>query len=232
MRKAQSRRSDTDCVCETGALCFLTRSEYTYRKFNPARLRRNVYENNTRTRYRLGYRTYDQWTDLPIEVFGNTPVRGRQDKPAEPPKPAQPQCQLTLAQSPIVRRLKLGMTEADASAVTDSTFGSTAFSDGLVRELATTTAKLAGFENVRFLHLHSFQGKVFRIALDYDQSWSNLSEFVENFAPKLGLPMTGWTAPYSSQAELRCKDFLVELEFSMDSSLTLTEIDAVTFLTR
>lgn len=141
-------------------------------------------------------------------------------------------CELTLSQSPTVRRLSLGMKEVDASAVTGSTFGPLAFQDGLVRELAVNTAELAGFENVTFLHLHSFQGKIFRINLKYDQSWSNIREFVENFAPKLGLPMTGWTAFNSSKADLRCKDFLVELELSMQSLLTLTDTDAQTGIGR
>lgn len=119
------------------------------------------------------------------------------------------------------------MTEAEASAVTDSTFGGLAFSDDLVKLLATDTRRLAGFENVTFLRLLSFQGKVFKISLDYDQSWSDLKEFVNNFAPKLGLPLTGWTAPYQSQAQLQCKDFIVELEISsLRSSLTLQEKDA------
>jgi len=137
---------------------------------------------------------------IPCPTFGPQPAK----------TPAA--CGLTIAQSPTVRGLRLGMPEADAARLVRQEFRPWPTDPVYLRGLPfLVPPRIGGFEGVELMTLASFDGKLSRIEIKYDIDWKDIGEFVDNFTPKLGVPADAWKIG-STEATMRCRDFDLRLQ--------------------
>lgn len=152
-----------------------------------------------------------------------------QSKPmATPPKViGRPQC--TVENAPVIRGLKLGMSENEAAEVRGGSLEFKPDRDTWTRNAIMTFYNPTGdFAGVNFIYLSSYNGSIFEFKVWYknDIEWKSHREFVDNFAPKLGLPVEGWDYDVLG-AKLTCKDFEVTLDASSNGSVKVTDTRAV-----
>lgn len=111
-----------------------------------------------------------------------------------------PSAPCMVGEAPEVGGLRIGMTENE---VMDET--GLRFEVDLLEPYLRTARRLG-------LELQTFDDKLYLIRRIYDVNWDSVHEFIENFAPKLGLPSEGWKiGPLKYDARLTCQGFDVHL---------------------
>lgn len=172
---------------------------------------------------------------LPNSVLGagreiKVPPRAARKPETKVPAPIVPKpvCEIDIANSPTVRGLKLGMPESDAALLIRETFKRGGVDPIYYRWAEAATMSRAPFEQIEFVSLESFDRKISEIVIQYDEiKWKNVQEFVDAFAPKMGLPAEGWDVDVYERARLKCKGFTVELDaLTTRPRLTLHNTDA------
>lgn len=147
----------------------------------------------------------------------------RMSTPPKISKPTPVKCEMTLDQAPVIRGLKLGMEEKEASAILS---GKAEWKYNAEDDTSTAIAMpislldgsyLPGFDGVSFVHLASYYTKIYQIQLMYGMKWESINEFVDNFSPKLGVPRAAWQR-HVLGAEMPCKGFHIVLMWSPQSS--------------
>lgn len=145
-------------------------------------------------------------------------------KPAAAPMSTPQRCDLTLDKAPIVRGLKLGMPERDADTLLGGALRFSPDPDDFTRTAFAFPHGQSDFEGIGSVTVRTFDGYVYELELDYDDSikWFGLDELVDNFAPKLGLPRV-WGLENRYTAKMTCKEFDVRLALLSRASLRLTD---------
>lgn len=138
-------------------------------------------------------------------------------------------CDLPLEKAPVIRGMRLGMTETEAERL---------LGDGIPfsQEKATRNAFILprnnpSFDGIRSIQLNTFDAKAYRVEIHYDDSvkWSNIAEFVNNFGPKLGMPAAWKQAHADGAAKIKCRDFDVDMWISGlgEGIIVMTDILAI-----
>ncbi|HEV7642304.1 MAG TPA: hypothetical protein VGO50_00055 [Pyrinomonadaceae bacterium] len=135
------------------------------------------------------------------------------------PQPRNIECNLTLAQAPDIRGLRLGMTRAEVQNAfglqreSDSpfyTFGPTILPTEIYqyRFYSSTLEKLPKFNNVDKLNLEFFGGYVHLLGIKYSPSAAhfNLEEFKSKLSESFNLPIEAW-----SNDSMQCRDFKISV---------------------
>lgn len=135
-----------------------------------------------------------------------------------------PDCTLKISDLPPVRELQLGMHESKALEIIGGDFRPDIL-EPRKRSASVYVDNRMGWENVKFISVDTIDYRVSGFTLTYDIKWKSLTEFAQNFAPKLNLPLTGWRYSGYNGASLRCVDFDVMLD-SYLSMLTVTDRSA------
>jgi hypothetical protein len=135
-------------------------------------------------------------------------------------------CDLKAQNSPIVNGFQIGMPEREASLKLLATPFEKDPADPTHRK--RISVKLVPdpiFENVDAAALTSYDEKVTSIRLTYMRKWPTVQEFVQNFAPKLGLVRIAFRIDtVRNEAKITCKDFTVDLRAGdTNSELTITD---------
>jgi hypothetical protein len=122
-------------------------------------------------------------------------------------KPAP--CELTIAQSPEVRGLKLGMAEADLKKKLGGN------PDPIVTRYDLN--KLSGFDSVQSIGWELYRTRLMRLDVTYDDSiiWNSGAEFAEALSGPLSLPQSSWRFAGPFNADLDCKEFTVSIDSKM-----------------
>lgn len=142
---------------------------------------------------------------------------------------AQPRCSLTLAQSPTIRGLKLGMTKDAVENVIPPTSGVKLTNFAFIAD--PNLAKLNGFETVQSVHIlfrwaslsASRKETIDELTIKYKPlNWDSIDEFADNIATHLDLPRAFLMG--DDNAEMRCKDFTILLRPNL-ITLRATDIE-------
>lgn len=156
-----------------------------------------------------------------------------QSKPmATPPKVlGRPQCTVPYESAPVIRGLKLGLSENEAAELLGDNLEFEYNKDTWTRkatQFSALTNRPKEFEGIGFIELESYNTDIFRFALSYssDIKWNSVREFADNFAPKLGLPTEGWESDYVSLS-LTCQDFVVRLRAGSSGVVEVTDLRTV-----
>lgn len=142
-------------------------------------------------------------------------------------------CDLTLDKAPVIRGLMLGMTEADAGNLlgTNVKFEIDKFENRAeIRHAAFLASRIPGFDGIGFVTLDVFQSKIYHISVNYsdDVKWKSVEEFVDNFAPKLGIVGKVWERDSNGiGATAHCKEFEASLTIMAGSWLHLRDTVAI-----
>jgi hypothetical protein len=118
-------------------------------------------------------------------------------------KPAP--CELTIADSPTIRGLKLGMAEEDFRKLL-----------GDPQALILTSydlRRVKGFENIQAVRFDFYRGRLMRFDITYDetQKWNTPAEFADALTEPLKLPRPSWKLS-SLLGEMECKEFSVSID--------------------
>lgn len=142
-------------------------------------------------------------------------------------------CDMSLDKAPVVRGLRLGMTELEAEKVLGGDLTFLVDHDEGTRSSSVLVNRIEGFEGIGFVTIDSFDSKIFRIRISYDSSvkWKNVEELVDNFGPKLGLP-AAWKEENWGMALIACKDFDARLTMILGGSLELIDKTAVRLIAK
>jgi hypothetical protein len=168
-----------------------------------------------------------------------------EENPApQPPPPRNPSCKLTLAQAPVIRGLRLGMTSDELFAIFPANereefdraqklksaelppnYGLMYFRFNL-SDYATKDR----FTGINSLGFALFDGKVASISADYQNSpyFDNTAQLMEIVTRQFGLPeFKGWPgySEYSRDPSLSCEGFKVEVRLYQGrlSSISVTD---------
>jgi hypothetical protein len=133
-------------------------------------------------------------------------------------------CEMNVADAPAIKTLRLGMDENKAAEIVGDRFSQDS-TDKYTRDLRSLTHKAVPFNDVDFVALKSFEDKLYEIRVNYDITWANATEFVDNFAPKLGVARRYWTVDITGlEAKVDCGDFTIRLaSLGKTSFLVLTD---------
>lgn len=163
-------------------------------------------------------------------------------------------CNLTSAQLPAIRGLKLGMPLNEVLAL----FPGAGDDDNVKHQLSNAKGSLlSGFapgndgyglaslqihlpsysSNPKFtgignIHFRFFDDKLISLSLAYSKTiWNNADEFVAKLAEAYKLPSaSAWLPKRETSRELRCKDFSVNIHAAVgslsESSLSLTQLES------
>lgn len=139
-------------------------------------------------------------------------------------------CEKTLAQSPAIKGLKLGMSEQVAARLMGVTFNAYPSEPSYLRWAWRNPTNVPGFEGVRYIELITFGGKLVEIESLYYVEWNSENEFVKDFTLKLGLPADAWERLAESMSTpkniMSCKSFNVELKMGSRDSTSLVLRDS------
>lgn len=135
-------------------------------------------------------------------------------------------CDLTLDKSPEVKGLRLGMSEKEAAAVIRNPFVPDMMEPKYLNAISLGKEKLSGFNGVDILRVKAFDGRLSHIEINYDVEWQDGREFIDNFAPKLGLPLKGWQMDIMGKSgTLECTGFTIKLDAFYKGRLVLMDTD-------
>lgn len=168
--------------------------------------------------------------DAPVVLVAPTP------KPMATPSPvkkvseqAKFTCTMTIAQSPSIRGLKLGMTETEVERLVGNKYKFENQTMEPTRGLSFLASTVPDFEGISFVTLESYDRKLSKISVMYGNEikWDGIEEFVENFSPKLGIKGRVWQKEARQGASVRCAEFDLALRILGGSWLHLTDTLAV-----
>jgi hypothetical protein len=115
-------------------------------------------------------------------------------------------CGMTIADSPTIRGLKLGMSEADFKKKLGGN------PDPIVTRY--DLGKLGGFESIQSIGWELYNQRLMRLDVTYDDSilWNSGAEFAEALSGPLNLPQASWKHSPPYIADLDCKEFTVSID--------------------
>lgn len=122
-------------------------------------------------------------------------------------------CDLTQEHSPFINGLKLRMPEPEAALKLGGPFEQDP-TDQRRKRIEIALDKNPIFEGDKIVsgRLTAADGKVTSFRLTYARPWTTAKEFVNSFAPKLGLVRIAFRLDDEKrEAKINCKDFTVEL---------------------
>lgn len=124
-------------------------------------------------------------------------------------------CDRTISQSPTVRGLKLGMTEADLRTTLKLADAASSLSFIGNRDLR----KVPAFDGVDALEISTFEGKLSNLVIRYSRSirWPSNMEFAERMSEALSLPAARTWVDLPNGARLECKEFVVRAWAGMNT---------------
>jgi hypothetical protein len=139
---------------------------------------------------------------LTLLLFTLTPLTFGQAAKPEP-------CNLMIAESPVIRGLKLGMAEADFKKKLGGN------PDPIVTRY--DLGKLSGYENIQSIGWELYNQRLMRMDVTYDDSitWNGGAEFAEALSGPLDLPQSSWKFAGPYNGDLDCKEFTVSIDSKM-----------------
>jgi hypothetical protein len=113
-------------------------------------------------------------------------------------------CNLTIAESPTIRGLKLGMTQDDFKK---------SLGDPTVTLLDKQNLDKSGLENVKSISFNFYQDRLSDFNIRYDDSakWNSVEEFARAISGPLKLPVNSWRYSDGSAGVLECKEFEIAI---------------------
>ena len=166
---------------------------------------------------------------------------------SQKPSPSPAKCSLTLAQSPIVRGLKLGQSPSDVQnliapdgderslEILRLGSGSALFRDDFVgvREQTIYSSLIDSerLKGTRTISLRYLDDKLASFSIDYgsEVKWQSTAHFTAAIAEQLHLPTVGWgSADSRIKLRLNCDGFFVETFAYQSSELKVEKIDLET----
>ncbi|HXG64456.1 MAG TPA: hypothetical protein VNO70_05070 [Blastocatellia bacterium] len=141
---------------------------------------------------------------------------------------AEPECELTIKQSPTIRGIRLGMTLEEAldqfPGIKESGLSQSTDKFGLssARILADQYPDKERLKGVQFIYLQLFDNRIFSFSVHYaGPEWRGVDEFISRLSGPLKLPAANHWEPYHSsshQKTLNCQGWKITASTSGSSS--------------
>lgn len=128
---------------------------------------------------------------------------------------AQSPCEMTLADLPETRGIRLGMSRAN--------FGKRFIGAAAIVEKQNAVDKV-DFESLEAISVDFYRDLLFDVEFDFDRStrWKNIREFAESLKESHGLPMESWVFVGHTEAMMKCQGFTAAIS-SVRNTLSLTD---------
>lgn len=132
-------------------------------------------------------------------------------------------CRLTLNEAPALRGFRLGMSPAEARAVSNGKLKIKIKREGSFFGYFIEDRPPAFLSDVRALYLRFFGGKLFQIEIFYEPSATaqNLDEFVARMSSQTNLPPILWTRE-GNRAVVACLEFSIVADNVLNPRIELT----------
>lgn len=161
-------------------------------------------------------------------VVKTTPEEKPKTAAKTKPTPLSAQCDLTLANAPAIRGLKLGMSRSDADKIIPLD-RVTILNSSDIRAYPKQGSAV-GFENVLQVAARFVEDKLYNLEIEYDTDaikWKNAKDFAENLSANFNLPARFWKydAKNPVLSEMRCREFSIKINSSLNE-IALEKITA------
>ncbi len=144
-------------------------------------------------------------------------------------------CNFTLKDAPVLRGLKLGMSEDeilkffDVSEKKDlvPSFKRNSNLDSYIDVSSSVYEKRKEFKDVSKLIIIMFDKKLYLIHLQYacdSVSFENAQQFAKNISEKFNLPFSAWDYRDKIKGDLRCKEFEIGINSSSNELALMDKI--------
>lgn len=144
------------------------------------------------------------------------------------PSPTPKTCQMTLAEAPSIRGLRLGMTRDEADRIIPRNRVTIVDSSDIVSYPRTGSA--GGFENVYQISAAFAENRLSSLGIIYDPEnvkWKSVREFAATLSENFSLAPVYWKYDARSRttAEMQCRDFAIMIN-SEANEITLRQTSA------
>lgn len=138
--------------------------------------------------------------------------------------PPVPPCGLSLADSPTIQGIKLGMLKEDLDKMLS---GDPTQSKTISTFSRSQLSKARGFENFQYLQASFFEDKLYLASIKYSSNaaeWKNAKEFARKLSDNLKLPFEYWRFDRENyfQSMMDCNDFTISIN-SNHNEITLQD---------